>query len=107
MAPVPGAELYPAVSLLSQQIPVRVHVLVEVMAHQGEVEVAVLLSVSLVREMSIQLPLSNLTWPYPCRDDCTRSIQLLSIRPTLWVAFSPGEKFTPGVDGSFHEAGTR
>jgi hypothetical protein len=32
------------------------------MALSGEVEVADLLSVSLVREMSIQLPLSNLTW---------------------------------------------
>jgi len=32
----------------------------------GEVEVADLLSVSLVREMSIQLPLSNLTGFCPC-----------------------------------------
>lgn len=41
--------------------------------------------------MSIQLPLPSLTWLFVLvREDCQRSIQLLSIRPTLWVNFFRG-----------------
>lgn len=68
---------------------------------QGEVD-AVLLSVSLVREMRIQLPLSNLTGPDLVEKTAKEASNCSPSDPP-----SGSLQTAPGVDGSFHEADTQ
>lgn len=65
----------------------------------GEVEVAVLLSVSLVREMRIQLPLSNLTGLDLVEMTAKEASNCSPSGPPLGH-FS--RRSRSGVDGSFH-----